>query len=268
MRFCITIKGDGMELVLTQSNGTTTMTSLQLVDYINHLRKQEGNGTYTELRHDSFMVKVPQVLKATPINFGVVNFVANQGATRERKIAIFEKREAMLMAMSYSYDIQAVVYDAWEAAEKALLDNSTITLPNFLNPTEAAKAWAVQYERNVESTKQLVIAQEKVAEALPKIESFDLLMGCNKTFSVLETSKLLEVGQHKLFKALRKQGYVSENNVPYERFCVNGIGLFKVKLSKPFRNPSTGNVEVTRGTEVTSKGVEYLRRKMVQGKLL
>lgn len=160
------------------------------------------------------------------------------------------------------------MYDAWETAEKALLQQSTITLPNFLNPAEAAKAWAVQYELAMESTKQLAIAQEKVAEALPKIESFDLLMDCNKTFSVLETSKLLEVGQHKLFKALRKHGYVSESNVPYERFCVNGTGLLKVKLSKPFRNPSTGNVEVTRGTEVTSKGVEYLRRKLVQGKLL
>lgn len=178
---------------------------------------------------------------------------------------VFPKREAMLMAMSYSYDIQAVVYDAWEKAEKALLQSSVITLPNFLNPAEAAKAWAVEYEQKVESQKQLAIAQDMVAEALPKIESFDLLMDCNKTFSVLETSKLLEVGQHKLFKALRKHGYISEANVPYERFCVNGTGLFKVKLSKPFRNQHTGAIEVTRGTEVTAKGVEYLRRKIAQG---
>ena len=169
-----------MELVLTQNNGTTTMTSLQLVEYINHLRKQEGNGTYTELRHDSFMSKVKEVLKAVPINFGAAFYEVN-GATRERKIAIFEKREAMLMAMSYSYDIQAVVYDAWEKAEKALLQSSVITLPNFLNPAEAAKAWAVEYEQKVESQKQLAIAQDMVAEALPKIESFDLLMDCNKT---------------------------------------------------------------------------------------
>jgi phage antirepressor YoqD-like protein len=181
---------------------------------------------------------------------------------------VFPKREAMLMAMSYSYDIQAVVYDAWETAEKALLQNTVITLPNFLNPAEAAKAWAVEYEQKVESQKQLAIAQDMVAEALPKIESFDLFMDCNKTFSVLEASKLLEIGQHKLFKALRKHGYISESNVPYERFCVNGSGLFKVKVSKPFRNPSTGNVEVTRGTEITTKGVEYLRRKLSQGKLV
>ena len=251
-----------MELVLTQNNGTTTMTSLQLVDFINHLRKQEGNGTYKVLTHANFLQKVKDVLG------GVIQpnetYVHPQNG-QKYPMYIFEKREAMLMAMSYSYDIQAVVYDAWEKAEKALLQSSVITLPNFLNPAEAAKAWAVEYEQKVESQKQLAIAQDMVAEALPKIESFDLLMDCNKTFSVLETSKLLEVGQHKLFKALRKHGYISEANVPYERFCVNGTGLFKVKLSKPFRNQHTGAIEVTRGTEVTAKGVEYLRRKIAQG---
>ncbi len=254
-----------MELVLTQNNGTTTMTSLQLVEFINHLRRQEGNGTYKVLTHANFLQKVKDVLG------GVIQpnetYVHPQNG-QKYPMYIFEKREAMLMAMSYSYDIQAVVYDAWEKAEKALLQSSVITLPNFLNPAEAAKAWAVEYEQKVESQKQLAIAQDMVAEALPKIESFDMLMDCNKTFSVLETSKLLEVGQHKLFKALRKHGYISEANVPYERFCVNGTGLFKVKLSKPFRNQHTGAIEVTRGTEVTAKGVEYLRRKIAQGTIV
>jgi hypothetical protein len=103
-----------MELVLSNSNGTTTMTSLQLVDFINHLRKQENPLDYVELLHKDFMGKIPKVLKTAAIQFATVNYLVNQGATRERKIAIFEKREAMLMAMSYSYDIQAVVYDAWE----------------------------------------------------------------------------------------------------------------------------------------------------------
>ena len=251
-----------MELVLTQNQGDVTTTSLQLVEYINYLRKQENPTDYIELAHNNFLKKVKDVLKG-----GEVNFYHTYKSLQNKDLPmyVFPKREAMLMAMSYSYDIQAVVYDAWEKAEKALLQSSVITLPNFLNPAEAAKAWAVEYEQKVESQKQLAIAQDMVAEALPKIESFDMLMDCNKTFSVLETSKLLEVGQHKLFKALRKHGYISEANVPYERFCVNGTGLFKVKLSKPFRNQHTGAIEVTRGTEVTAKGVEYLRRKIAQG---
>lgn len=254
-----------MELVLTQNNGDVTTTSLQLVEYINYLRKEENPLGYEELLHKNFLAKVPQVIKGGGLEFKL-SYKSLQN--KDLPMYVFPKREAMLMAMSYSYEIQAVVYDAWEKAEKALLKSSIITLPNFLNPAEAAKAWAVEYEQKVESQKQLAIAQDMVAEALPKIESFDLFMDCNKTFSVLEASKLLEIGQHKLFKALRKHGYISEGNVPYERFCVNGTGLFKVKLSKPFRNQHTGAIEVTRGTEITSKGVEYLRRKLAEGKLV
>jgi hypothetical protein len=126
------------------------MTSLQLVEFINHLRKQESPADYTELLHKSFMEKVPKVLKAVAINFATAFYEVNN-AKRERQIVIFEKREAMLMAMSYSYDIQAIVYDAWETAEKALKQSLSITLPNFMNPAEAAKAWAVEYEQKVEN---------------------------------------------------------------------------------------------------------------------
>ena len=107
-----------MELVLTQNNGTTTMTSLQLVEFVNHLRRQEGNGTFTELTHFNFLQKVKEVLKG-----GELNFKASYKSLQNKDLPmhVFPKREAMLMAMSYSYDIQAVVYDAWEKAEKALL---------------------------------------------------------------------------------------------------------------------------------------------------
>lgn len=214
-----------MELVLTQNNGTTTMTSLQLVEFINHLRKQECNGTYTELRHDHFMIKIKDVLKAAPINLGTAFYEVN-GAKRERKIAIFEKREAMLMAMSYSYDIQAVVYDAWETAEKALLQQSVITLPNFLNPAEAAKAWAVQYELTVESNKQLAIAQEKVAEVAPKVEAFDAYMDKGANIDGDNASRVLKVGRNKLYERLRKSGYFTNKNLPAQQFTQKGSGLF------------------------------------------
>ena len=104
------------------------MTSLQLVEFINHLRKQDGNAPYVELLHKDFMGKIPKVLKAVAIQFTTAFYEVNN-AKRERQIAIFEKREAMLMAMSYSYDIQAVVYDAWETAEKALFERVVLIAP-------------------------------------------------------------------------------------------------------------------------------------------
>ena len=75
-----------------------TMSSLELVAFINSTR---GEGD-SELRHDNFMAKVPQVLgeKDAPKFLGTSFYVGNGAAQLERKIYNFPKREACLMAMS------------------------------------------------------------------------------------------------------------------------------------------------------------------------
>ncbi|WP_411887342.1 hypothetical protein [Hydrocarboniphaga effusa] len=82
-----------------------TMTSLELVDFINGQRK-EGE---PELRHDSFMAKVPKVLGRGVQKF-LDTYVHPQNGQRYQMYR-FPKREACLMAMSYSYELQAGVFD-------------------------------------------------------------------------------------------------------------------------------------------------------------
>jgi hypothetical protein len=56
------------------------------------------------LRHDHFMAKVPKVLGETaPKFFGTDQYTKGNGAVQSRPIYTFPKREACLMAMSYSY---------------------------------------------------------------------------------------------------------------------------------------------------------------------
>lgn len=87
------------------------MTSLEMVDFIN---SQRGPGE-APLRHDNFMAKVPKVLgeNHAPKFLGTQNY----GNNNTRAIYIFPKREACLMAMSYSYDLQAKVFDRMTALE-------------------------------------------------------------------------------------------------------------------------------------------------------
>ena len=104
-------------LFLTDINGVNTMSSLEMVAYINAARVQfEG---VAGLRHDDFMRKVPKVLglEPSPKFYGYASAAIGSGAFRQQRIYNFPKREAMLMAMSYSYELQAKVFDAWEAAE-------------------------------------------------------------------------------------------------------------------------------------------------------
>jgi hypothetical protein len=90
------------------------MSSVEIVEYINATR---GPGS-APLLHKSFLTKTRKVLGVAANNFaGTSTYVNGGGGTQSREVFNFPKREAMLMAMSYSYELQAVVFDAWQAAE-------------------------------------------------------------------------------------------------------------------------------------------------------
>lgn len=159
-------------LVNATSTTQVTMTSLELVDFINSQRKP----CEAILRHDSFMAKVPKVLgennaqKLLDIYFDVRG--------REQRCYVFPKREACLMAMSYSYEIQAVVFDRMTALENQLI-KPVITLPDFNDPAEAAIAWATQYkatqlaitERDHAIATKAQISDKKTATAMATASS-------------------------------------------------------------------------------------------------
>lgn len=106
---------------LTVINNATseqpTMTSLEMVDYINADRKVKSelvggkfpSKEHPKLQHKHFLKKVPKVLgKNQSANFSS-DYIDNKG--RSYPCFKFPKREACLMAMSYSYELQAQVFD-------------------------------------------------------------------------------------------------------------------------------------------------------------
>lgn len=114
------------------------MTSLEMVDFIN---SQRGEGEpEPELRHDHFMAKVPKVLgeEDAPKFRGIYQ----DAYGREKPCYRFPKREACLMAMSYSYDLQAKVFDHMTALEGRLAQQlaDPAAKPSFLNPSKEFRA--------------------------------------------------------------------------------------------------------------------------------
>lgn len=116
---------------------TVTMTSLELVEMINATREPGQRA----LRHDNFMAKVPKVLgvEMSPEFLGHIEVHGPNGGFRQSPIYRLPKREACLVAMSYSYELQARVYDRMVELEAAIQKPA---LPNFMDPAEAAIAWA------------------------------------------------------------------------------------------------------------------------------
>src|SRR5687768_17326092 len=111
-----------MELMKIE-NAAVTMSSLELVEFINSQRK-EGEA---ELLHKNFLAKVPQVLGEE----GSAKFSANLPDVygRDRRGYRLPKREACLMAMSYSYELQAKVFDRMTYLENK---NRVPSIPELL----------------------------------------------------------------------------------------------------------------------------------------
>lgn len=99
---------------IVKSTTPVTMTSIELVEYIN---SQRGEGE-SVLAHSDFLKKVPQVLGEK--DAGKFSSIYRDSMNRKKPCYRFPKREACLMAMSYSYELQAKVFDRMTELEAAV----------------------------------------------------------------------------------------------------------------------------------------------------
>lgn len=132
-----------------------SMTSLELVDFINQQRNLEDS----VLDHADFMKKVPRVLKKDAGNFSDIYL---DSMNRKQKCYRFPKRESCLMAMSYSYELQAAVFDHMTDLEERL--SQKVSLPSY---AEALRLYADQ----IEQTAVLRIENHQQASKIHSMEN-------------------------------------------------------------------------------------------------
>lgn len=152
------------EMTIGGADSAATMTSLELVEFINEERKflAESEGAefpskgFAKLEHSDFLKKVHDVLGERAGNFSATYKIPGpNNSSRSAPCYRFPKREACLMAMSYSYELQAKVFDRMTELEKS----KSLAIPDFSDPILAARAWAdaKEAERNA-----LLIANEAI----------------------------------------------------------------------------------------------------------
>jgi hypothetical protein len=90
---------------VTTPTSVATMSSLEMVEFINSQRRPGK----AEIAHADFLKKVPLVLGGGAGKFSDTYIHPQNGQTYP--CYHFPKREACLMAMSYSYELQAKVFD-------------------------------------------------------------------------------------------------------------------------------------------------------------
>lgn len=158
-----------MDLIATSH--IPTMTSLELVDFINAEREND------DLTHANFLAKVPKVLGDASHSF---ECDLPDGYGRPRRGYRFPKREACLLAMSYSYELQAKVYDRMTALEAG-------ATPAFKVPSTLSGALRLAAQQ----AEQIEAQAAQLALAAPAVEFVDRFVEAKSSKCLSDVAKLL-----------------------------------------------------------------------------
>lgn len=226
------------------ANTVPTMTSLEIVEFINNHRQANGNNTV--LAHSDFMRKVPEVLGEE----GSRNFSDTYTHPQNKQTYpcyVFQKREACLMAMSYSYDLQAEIYDRMTAMEQMVLQ------PKLPSNFKEALQFLIEAEEQKEQLALQVVQQQQVIEVIqPKADVYDIIANRDNTYTIRDTAKLLKMRPKDLTDWLLANGWIyGKTSATYKPFSAHDRNHLKLVASNY-------------GTQVrvTGKGLVWLARKL------
>ena len=235
--------------ILTQSNANTnqvTMSSPNLVDYINTHRKEVATAEkpYVELSHSDFLKKVPLVLGKDAGNF---SSIYKDSLNREKPCFRFPKREACLMAMSYSYELQAQIFDRMTAMEDALKANK---------PVELSRMDLIQLALQAEQENQALRGQVAVLE--PKANALDIIADTSNTYTIRECVKAIgSIREKELIQLLIDKKWIYRDAAkklqPCAQFVTNGV--FLNRTSPVITNAYDGQERVFLHMRVTAFGL-------------
>jgi phage antirepressor YoqD-like protein len=246
---CRTLKQIGMnnnlyiQPELSVQTSKATISSLDLVKFINSNRDK----SQSKLLHKDFLEKVLKVLGEELSG----NFRSSykDSMNREKPCYSFQKREACLLAMSYSYDLQAKVFDYMTELEQKVV---TPKLPSSY--LEALKALVNSEEEKLQLT-------TKLDEARPAIEFTQAVHDSINAITIEEFAKVLGTGRTKMFKWLKNYGYLKSDRLPFQKFIDNKY--FKV-IEKTYNEFKTQRFIAYTQTLITGRGQVAIQEKYLQ----
>ena len=257
-----------MKIVKVNGGGAVTMTSLELVDFINGHRKQQADQSgesfpskgFSKLEHKHFLDKVPEVLGERSAEFSA-DLPDSYG--RPRRGYRFPKRESCLMAMSYSYDLQAAVFDHMTELEQKLAKPQVDVMAALQDPAvlqsllleNVGKVVALKADNEELAAEKLLLEQKAVADQ-PKVDFHDQVVVSHGVHYVREVAQSIGTGQNRLFEFLRQKRWVDRFNQPYQAKIEAG---YLVASANTYKDEETGERRTKFTCRVTGKGFAKIR---------
>lgn len=179
-----------------------------------------------------------------------------------KEIAMIQRSEIGKQIRKYFIEV--------EKEHQKLLDNQPKDSYMIDDPVERAKRWIEEAEQRKALETKTQEQAKQIEQYKPKVLFADTLASSNNSILIGELAKLITqggypIGQNKLFKWLRDNGFLCKNGERYNLPTQYSIDMNLLDIKKRVINNSDGSSRVTRTTKVTGKGQNYFVNKFIKG---
>lgn len=221
-----------------------TMSSIDLLDLVNQSRASHGEAT---VRHNDFLARCKDELDGEPYETFVESAKGRAPAFEAIRMTI---DQCKLVGMRESKGVRRWVLNRLNAleAERKQVAHTPVAIPDFMNPAEAARAWAAEFEAKQQ-------AQQALALAAPKVAFVDKYVQATGLFTFREVAKLLKANEARFREFLLAQKIMYRlgfggDLTAYQNHA--DAGRFEVKTN------TAKNGHSYKRTMFTTKGVHWV----------
>ena len=191
-------------------------------------------------RHSDFKKKASKVIGEDVRNF---SHISKDAYDRDFDILFLPEREACLMAMSYSYELQAKVYDAWKkSAQQITQDDQLLMLAQGVIKLTSERDEAIKTKAQI-NDKRTATIMGKLGNATKKISSLEEQLKSESDYQSVVAAKIPQrvntelkdnVQSWRLLKQLSSDMQLTPKKIKCERY--GEVLAYHVKVVEVFRN--------------------------------
>lgn len=163
------------------------------------------------------------------------------------------KSLTMTLVAGYSVKLRKAIIDRWQELESQL----SPALPNFMNPAEAARAWADAIEKTQQQAAALQHQQALIESQRPAVEFLDRFVEAKSTKSLREVAKVLGLKEREFIARLEAEDILfrqSGSLLPHSRYQHQAPAYFEVKTG-------AANGHAYHQTRFTPEGIAWIAKR-------